>query len=136
MPANDDDSVDANIARIKCFRNELCHSTSTGVPNEEFEEKWKQLSSCLEALQLYAYRQNIERLKSDPIDHDIERPVEEQVNHWEQLDNKLILLETERQSIKVPSFLPDERSEELMFGRLQEIKQVTEAIQSESVSVV
>ena len=136
MPAKDDDSVEANIARIKCFRNELCQSTSTGVPNEEFEEKWKQLSSCLEALALYAYRQKLERLKSDPIDHDIERRVEEQVDHWVQLDNELILLETARESIKVPSCLPDELSEELMFGRLQEIKQVTEAIQSDSVSVV
>ena len=136
MPAEDDDSVEANIARIKYFRNELCHSTSTGVPNHEFEEKWKQISSCLEALELYAYRQKIERLKSDAIDHDIERRVEEQVDHWAQLDNKLILLETEQESIKVPSCLPDELSEELMFGRLQEIKQVTEAIQSESVSVV
>ena len=27
MPAEDDDSVEANIARIKCFRNELCHGT-------------------------------------------------------------------------------------------------------------
>ena len=136
MPAEDDDSVEANIARIKCFRNELCHSTSTGVPNDEFEEKWKQLSSCLETLQLYAYRQKIERLKSDPIDHDIQRRMEEQVDHWEQLDNELLLFETEQKSIKVPSFLPDELSDELMFGRLQEIQQVTKAIQSGSVSVV
>ena len=54
MPAEDDDSVGANIARIKCFRNKLCHDASTGVPNEEFEESWKQLSSCLKALELYA----------------------------------------------------------------------------------
>lgn len=44
--------------------------------------------------------------------------------------------ETEREAIKIPSCLPDELSEELMFGRLQEIQQVTEAIQSGSVSVV
>ena len=135
-PAEEDDSVEANIARIKCFRNELCHGTSTGVANDEFEEKWKQLSSCLEALELYAYRQKIERLKSDPIDHDIERRVKEQVDHWEQIDNELILLETKREPIKVQSCLPDELSEKPMFGRLQEIQQVTEAIQSESVSVV
>jgi len=55
MPAEDDDSLEANIAKIKCFRNELCHGTSTGVPNNEFEEKWKQISSCLETLELYAY---------------------------------------------------------------------------------
>ena len=136
MPADDDDSVQANIARIKCFRNELCHGTSTGVPNDEFEEKWQQVSSCLEALELYAYRQKIERLKIDPINHDIERRVEEQVGQWEQLDNELLLLETEHESIKVPSCLPDELPEGLMFGRLQEIQQVTEAIQGGSFSVV
>ena len=136
MPADDDDSVQANIARIKCFRNELCHGTSTGVPNDEFEEKWQQVSSCLEALELYAYRQKIERLKTDPIDHDIERRVEEQVGQWKQLDNELLLLETEQESIKVPSCLPDELPEGLMFGRLQEIQQVTEAIQGGSFSDV
>ena len=136
MPAEDDDSVEANIARIKCFRNELCHGTSTGVPKDEFEEKWKQVSSCLEALELYAYRQKIERLKSDPIDHDIQRRVEEEVGDWEQLDNKLLLFEKEQESMKVPSCLPDELPEELMFGRLHQIQQVTEAIQSGSFSVV
>ena len=54
MPTDDDDSVEANLARIKFFRNELSHRSSTGVPNDEFEEKWKKLSSCLEALELYA----------------------------------------------------------------------------------
>ena len=110
IPAEDDDSVEANIARIKCLRNELCHGTSTSVPNDVFEDKCKQVFSCLEAL-LYAYRQKIERLKSDPIDHDIARHVEEQVHHWEQFDNELILLETERESIKIPSCLPNELSE-------------------------
>ena len=136
MPAEDDDSVEANIARIKCFRNELCHGTSTGVPKDEFEEKWKQVSSCLEALELYAYRQKIERLKSDAIDHDIQRRVEEEVGEWEQLDNKLLLFETEQESIKVPSCLPGELPEELMFGRLHQIQQIIEAIQSGSFSVV
>ena len=137
MPAEDDDSVEANLARIKCFRNELCHSASTGVPNNEFEEKWEQISSRLEALELYAYQQRIERLKNDPIDHDIQRRVEEQVNQClEQLDYDLLQFEREQESIKVPSCLPDEIREELLFGRMDEIQQVTEAIQSESVSVV
>ena len=39
IPVEGDDSVEANIARIKCFRNELCHVTSTSVPNNVFEEK-------------------------------------------------------------------------------------------------
>ena len=137
MPTENDDSVEANLARIKCFRNELCHGASTGVPNDEFEEKWKQISSCLEALEVNDYRQRIKRLKSDPIDHDIQRLVEEQVNQClEQLDHGLLNFEAEQESIKVRSCLPDEIPEELMFGRLHEIQQVREAIQSGSVSVV
>ena len=136
MPAEDDDSVEANLARIKCFRNELSHRTSTGVPNDQFEEKWKKVSSCLEALELYAYRQKVERLKSDPIDHDIELRVKQQVGQWEQLENELLLFETKQESTKNPSCLPDEIPKELMFGRLHEIQQITEAIQSGSVSVV
>ena len=62
--------------------------------------------------------------------------MEEQVHHWEQLDNELILLETERESMKVPNCLPDELSEELMFGRCKRYSYVREAIQSGSVSVV
>ena len=136
MPAEDDESVEAHITRIRCFRNKLCHRNSTGIPNDEFEKKWKQISSSLEALELYAYRRRIERLKSDPIDHDIQRRVKEEVNRWEELDSELVRYETEQVFIKVPSCLPDELPKELMFGRTQEIKQVTEAIQSGSVSVV
>ena len=137
MPAEDDESVEANIIRIKCFRNELCHGISTSIPNDEFEKKWEQISSSLEALELYVYRRRIERLKSDPIDHDIQRRVEEQVKEWEELDNELVRFEKEQESIKVPaSCLPDELPEERMFGRLHEIQQVTGAIQSGSISAV
>ena len=36
MPADGDVSREANIVRIKCFRNELCHSVSTGISNGKF----------------------------------------------------------------------------------------------------
>ena len=39
MPAEDDNSLGANITRIKCFRNELCHNVSTEIPNAKFEDK-------------------------------------------------------------------------------------------------
>ena len=136
MPAEDDQSLEANITRIKCFRNELGHRSSTGIPNDEFEKKWKEILSSLEALELYAYRRRIERLKNDPIDHDIERRVQEQVNQWAELDTELVKYETGQMFIKVPSCLPDELPEQLMFGHTQEIQEVTEAIQSGSVSVV
>jgi len=72
-----------------------------------------------------------------PIDHDTERRVEELENPFQQLDYGQLhaYLGTEHKSTIVPSCLPDEIPEELMFGRLQEIQQITEAIQSGSVSV-
>ena len=80
MPSDSDTSHEANIARIKCFRNELCHSVSTGIPNAEFEDKWKKVSKALEDLGFDPVE--ITRLKNGDIDHDTERRVEEQVKKW------------------------------------------------------
>ena len=52
MPADADASPEASIVRIKCYGNELCHSVSTGVPNDEFEDKWDKISSSLEVLKV------------------------------------------------------------------------------------
>ena len=56
MPADDDDSPEANITRIKCFRNELSHCSSTEISNVEFEDKWNKISSYLEALEVNVHR--------------------------------------------------------------------------------
>ena len=53
MPAETDHSREAEIVRIKCLRNSLCHSISTSVPNSEFEDKWNTISHSLVALGLY-----------------------------------------------------------------------------------
>ena len=132
MPAEDDESLQANITRIKCFRNELCHSHSTGIPNTEFEDKWNKISSSLEAIEVDVYRKKIQSLKNDPIDHDTRRTVEEQVERWrmfqQQDENEL--------SGELCSYLPDKIPDEGIIGRSKELKQVQEYIQSEAVSVV
>ncbi|XP_022808615.1 uncharacterized protein LOC111345598 [Stylophora pistillata] len=69
MPADNDTSPEASIVRIKCYRNELCHSDSTGVPNDEFEDKWNKISSSLEVLEVAAHRKKLQFLKSATIDH-------------------------------------------------------------------
>ena len=56
MPADHDQSLEANIARIKCFRNEKSHSVSTSIPNDEFEDKWNSIASSLEAIEMSIYR--------------------------------------------------------------------------------
>ena len=80
MPADGDVSREANIVRIKCFRNELCHSASTGIAKAKFEDKWNIVSSALVAMGID--QTEVDRLKTAPIDHDTERRIEEEVNKW------------------------------------------------------
>ena len=152
IPADTDDSREANIVRIKCFRNDLCHGISTGVQNGEFEDKWKTISHSLVALGLDQLE--IDRLKTEHIDHDTQRRVDEEVQKWkldfeprmQNVEQKLEQMEGRISSIQkpiselstvireLPSCLPDEVQD--VFGRSQEIQQAVEAVQSGTVSIV
>ena len=130
LPADDDDSPEANITRIKCFRNELCHSVSTEISKGEFEDRWNKISSALEALEMGVHRKKMEALKNDPIDHDTRR-VEEELEQWKKMQ------EQDSSDIRsnIRSCLPEKLSEKLRFGRSQEIKQVREIIQNGTAPV-
>ncbi|KAM7426326.1 hypothetical protein ABFA07_022371 [Porites harrisoni] len=129
MPADDDQSLEANIARIKCFRNELCHKVSTSIPNEEFEDKWNTIASSLEAIKIGVYRKKIQALKNDPIDH---KRVEEEVEKWQQFQE----LEDIKPISELESYFPDILPHERMFGRSQELLEVVECIEGAKISVV
>ena len=132
MPADDDQSLEANIARIKCFRNELCHSVSTSIPNEEFEDKWNTIASSLEAIKIGVYRKKIQALKNDSIDHKTHKRVEEEVEKWQQFQE----LEDIKPISQLDSYFPDILPHERMFGRSQELKEVVKCIEGGTVSVV
>ena len=150
MPTDSDTSREANIARIKCFRNELCHSVSTDVPNADFEDKWKKVSKALEDLGLDPME--ITRLKNEDIDHDNQRRVEAEVQKWKlDIEPRVETLEQDVQNMKgeicsiqqsiseeanreLTSCLPDEILD--VFGRSHEIKQVVEAIEVLKVAAV
>ena len=131
MPADADASPEASIVRIKCYRNELCHGVSTGIPNDEFEDKWNKISSSLEALEVIAYRKKLRSLKNAAIDHDTRR-VEEELEQWrkeKQLEKSGLISE-------LCTCLPDDIPEELIFGRSQQVQEVKEKVQSGTVPVV
>ena len=132
MPADDDQSLEANIARIKCFRNELCHSVSTGIPNDEFEDKWNTIASSLEAIKIGVYRKKIQALKNDSIDHETHKRVEEEVEKWQQFQE----LEDIKPISQLDSYFPDILPHERMFGRSQELQEVLECIEGGKISVV
>ena len=130
MPADDDQSLEANIARIKFFRNELCHSVSTGIPNEEFEDKWNTIASSLEAIKIGVYRKKIHALKNDSIGHETHKRVEEEVEKWQQFQEP----EDTKPISQLESYFPD--IQETMFGRSQELQDVVEIIEGGTFPVV
>ena len=126
LPAKNDASIQANIARIKYFRNELSHTPSTAITESEFEDKWDKISSALEGIMLYNQRQKIQRLKNDPIDRNTYQTVEEHIKKGRRLQ--------QQENDEPRSCLPDEVPE--VFGRSKEIDQVKQYLQSGTDAVV
>ena len=63
-PSPSDSSLEANLARVKFFRNELYgHVTSTGVDTAIFSSLWQEISASL--LSLGLDQAEIERLKAE-----------------------------------------------------------------------
>ena len=56
-------SIEANIARIKFYRNKLSHKTTTGVDTGEFSSLWEEISAPLLALGLN--KGEIDKLKQE-----------------------------------------------------------------------
>ena len=133
MPADHNDSPEANITRINCFRNELFHCSSTAISNVEFEDKWNKIASSLEALEANVHRKKNEALKNNPIDHDTRRLLEEQAEKWKKLQEQE-MSDTRISSLR--SCLPDKVAEERIFGRSQVILQVKETVESGAFPVV
>ena len=145
MPTNSDISLEANIVRIKCFRNKLCHSVSTGIAKDEFEDKWNIVSSALVALGLDQTK--VDRLKPEPIDHDSKRRTEEEVNKWKlEIEPRIESLEKDVAKIKGEMSLSDQNTSQLadylpdevmnFFGRAQEIERVIQPIVTRNVGIV
>ena len=66
-PAPSDRSLEANLARIKWYRNEVyAHATTTGIEAPLFTQYWVELSDTL--VQLGLDQSEIDRLKSAPLD--------------------------------------------------------------------
>ena len=131
MPADCDASPEASIVRIKCYRNELCHSVSTGVPNDEFEDKWYKICSSLEVLEVAAYRKKLQFLKSVTIDHEAHL-VEEELEQWRREKE----LEKIGKVSELSSCLPDDLSEEHVIGRGDQIQDIKEKVQSGTAPVI
>ena len=145
MPEESDQTELANLIRIRCFRNKISHSCSTGIPNDAFEDMWNDISSALVALGLD--QTEINRLYNEPIDPYTQERVKEANELWklaQEINARLEVVERDVQQLierlsniwvseprtesEPDSYLPDEVTN--VFGRDEEIKEVIEVIQS------
>ena len=87
-PPSSDTSLEANLTRIKLYRNELYgHVTSTGVQTAVFNVKWQEISAVLVALGLNPVE--VVRLKSAPCGEDYISAVMEWVKSDEEIKSQL-----------------------------------------------
>lgn len=131
MPPHDDDSPEANIVRIKCYRNDLSHHASTEISNGEFKDIWTKISLAIVALEGSVLRKKIEALKTDPIDRKTQLHLEEKVKQWRKLEEQ----GSSDAKSDIHSCLPDKLPDKLLFGRSKETQQVIDIIEEGTTPV-
>ena len=88
QPPSSDTSLEANLARIKLYRNELYgHVTSTGVTTAAFNKKWQEIRGVLVALGLNSAE--VTRLKAAPCGEDYISAVIEWVKSEKEIKSQL-----------------------------------------------
>ena len=142
MPPDTELSKEAHIVRIKFLRNELCHGISTSIPNDKFQEKLQTISQSLVALGLD--QKEVDRLATEPIDHDTERRVSGEVEKWKmEFEPRLNKLENDISAIQasisgqatssLSNCLPDKIN---VVGRSEELEKIIVAIRTERAAAV
>ena len=98
MPPVSDTSFEANLARMKYYRNVLYgHVTSTGIQTSVFDVKWQEVSSVLVSLGLS--QSEVDRLKREPCGEDYVSAVTEWMKNDEEIQFQLKDLLNKQQQV-------------------------------------
>ncbi|XP_073250253.1 uncharacterized protein [Porites lutea] len=98
MPPASDTSFEANLARMKYYRNVLYgHVTSTGIQTSGFDVKWQEVSSVLVSLGLS--QSEVDRLKREPCGEDYVSAVTEWMKNDEEIQFQLKDLLNKQQQV-------------------------------------
>ena len=89
LPPTFDTSDEANIARIKYYRNKAhAHVTRTEISNSEFENLWQEVSKAL--IGLGVHNSELQKLKEDPLSPQEDVYIK-QLEDWVERDSELIV---------------------------------------------
>ena len=89
LPPDYDNSIEANIARIKYYRNNIYgHAPQASVDEPTFQALWLKISNALLALgSAGSYASAISRLKTECMDPDVEEHYRELLKEWKKDDD-------------------------------------------------
>ncbi|XP_060590119.1 uncharacterized protein LOC132745241, partial [Ruditapes philippinarum] len=90
-PGQSDTSIEADICRLKNYRNEICHiSTTTGIQYNDFSTKWKEIEQILlrfdKVYPIKDFHQTITDFEYSPLDPQTEQRVTDEIEKWEKHD--------------------------------------------------
>ncbi|XP_068686880.1 protein NLRC3-like [Montipora foliosa] len=122
LPLQGDNSIEANIARIKYYRNNVhAHASQASVDDTVFNFLWQDISKVLLALgsgTLYA--SVISRMKTDCMDPDVEEHYRELLKEWKKDDDNT------KEKL--------ENLEELLKSEVGEVKDILKRLESDEGS--
>ncbi|XP_053379434.1 E3 ubiquitin-protein ligase DZIP3-like [Mercenaria mercenaria] len=93
IPNASDLSVEADIYRLKLYRNEISHiSTTTGIQLKYYSFKWTEIEQILLRLNTSVInpvpnlQQTIGVIKQSPLDPEAEKRIQKEVDEWKKLE--------------------------------------------------
>jgi len=90
LPAAADTSTEANIARVKYYRNSVYgHATQASVDDVRFNSLWKDITNALVTLGGVSYGAAINKLKCECMDPDTEEHYRELLLQWKKDEDNI-----------------------------------------------
>lgn len=91
LPAVTDLSCEADIARVKYFRNTVYgHAVSASVDDTTFNDYWQDIQDTLVRLGGVTYRAAIDTLRNECMDPEVQAHYTTLLNEWKKDDNNVI----------------------------------------------
>ena len=91
LPPPADTSTEANIARVKYYRNTVYgHATKASVDDVPFSILWKDIRKVLVALGGTSYGAAIDKLRNESMDPHKEEHYKEQLKEWKKYEDSII----------------------------------------------
>ncbi|XP_028402128.1 uncharacterized protein LOC114525120 [Dendronephthya gigantea] len=126
MPPDTDRSTQANITRIKCYRNDvIAHVTTTRVENSTFQSLWKKIAQTL--VELGIAQSDVDDLEKCPLGPE-EKIYVQMLKYWELREDECIKkLRTIECSVNHLTQVAEETRDGLNESR-DEVKETREAV--------